>query len=97
MRIGFARRARRDLEEIFDYIATDNPKAAQRVLRAILDAINLVATNPSMGIKSARGSNARSKLVISYPYRVHYLVRTDGIFIVHVRHTARRPWTGGDR
>src|SRR6266851_4807560 len=44
MNVGFSRRARRDLEEIFDYIASDNPEAARRVCRAILDTIKLVST-----------------------------------------------------
>ena len=94
MKVGFARRAQRDLEEIFDYIAVDNPQAAQRVRRAILDAIALVAARPYIGIKNARAPNMRSKLVSRYPYRVHYLIQENEIFVVHVRHTARRPWSG---
>jgi plasmid stabilization system protein ParE len=44
MKVGFSRRAKRDLEEIFDYIAADNPEAAKRVRRAILDTVELIAT-----------------------------------------------------
>jgi toxin ParE1/3/4 len=57
MNVGFSRRALRDLEEIFDYIAIDNPQAAQRVRKAILEAISLVASRPYLGIKNARAPN----------------------------------------
>jgi len=94
MKVGFSRRAKRDLEEIFDYIATDNPAAAQRVRRAILDTVEVIATRPYLGIKNARSRELRSRLVTRYPYRVHYLVGDKEIFIVHIRHSAREPWAG---
>ena len=92
MNVGFSRRAQRDLEEIFDYIARENLEAAQRVRRAILDTIELAATRPHIGIRNARSRDLRSRLVTRYPYRVHYLIREKEIFIVHIRHTARQPW-----
>jgi toxin ParE1/3/4 len=94
MNVGFSRRAQRDLEEIFDYIASENPEAARRVHRAILDTINLVATRPYIGIRNARSRELRSRLVSRYPYRVHYLIRETEIFVVHIRHAARRQWSG---
>jgi toxin ParE1/3/4 len=94
MNVGFSRRAKRDLEEIFDYIATDNPEAARRVRRAILDAIELAATRPYLGIKNARSPELRSRLVTRYPYRVHYMIREKEIFIVHIRHSSRQSWHG---
>ena len=94
MNVGFSRRARRDLEEIFDYIASDNPEAARRVCRAILDTIKLVSTRPHIGIRNARSRELKSRLVSRYPYRVHYLLREKEIFVVHIRHTARQAWHG---
>jgi toxin ParE1/3/4 len=94
MNVGFSKRARRDLEEIFDFIAGDNPAAARRVRRAILDTIELAASRPYLGIKNARSPDLRSRLVTDYPYRVHYLIRERDIFVVHIRHTARQPWSG---
>lgn len=94
MTVSFARRALRDLEEIFDYVAADSPEAAERVRRAILDAISIIAARPYLGIKNARAPNMRSKLVFRYPYRIHYLVQENGIFVVHIRHSSRKPWSG---
>jgi toxin ParE1/3/4 len=94
MNVGFSRRALRDLEDIFDFIARDNPGAAKRVRSAILAAIELAASRPYIGIRNARSRDLRSRLVTGYPFRVHYLIREQDLFVVHIRHTARRPWLG---
>jgi hypothetical protein len=39
----------------------------------------------------------RSKLVLRYPYRVHYRVENSDIWIIHIRHTARRAWESEGR
>ena len=30
------------------------------------------------------------------PYKIFYRVREDIVEVIHIRHTARRPWRGGD-
>ena len=95
MKIRYTRRARRDLESIFEYIAKQNPDAALRVRAAIRHAIELVATQPHIGIKNAREPKLRSRLVSRYPYRVHYLLHDGEVWIIHIRHSARQLWEGG--
>jgi hypothetical protein len=34
----------------------------------------------------------RSRLVARYPYRIHYRVEDADVWIIHIRHSARRPW-----
>ena len=34
--------------------------------------------------------------LMRYPFKVFYRVVGDTVRIVHIRHTARRPWTGND-
>jgi plasmid stabilization system protein ParE len=94
MKVRYAPRARSDLEEIIRYIASDNPYAAERVRDAILDTIELISAYPHAGIKNAVTPEVRSRLVRRYPYRVHYRLRDGELVIIHVRHAARRPWTG---
>lgn len=94
MRVRYTPRARGDIDEIVQYIAIDNPRAAERVRKAIRDAINLLATHPYLGIQNARAPEFRSKLVHRYPYRVHYQLIAGDLWIVHIRHTARLPWSG---
>jgi plasmid stabilization system protein ParE len=62
-----------------------------RVRKAILRTIERVGDRPYLGIKNARAPELRSRLVSRYPYRVHYLPRGAEVWIVHIRHTARRP------
>jgi toxin ParE1/3/4 len=92
MRVRYTARARSDLRDIFDYISNDNPEAARRVRHAIFDAIQLIAARPGIGIRNVRDADMRSKLVLRYPYRVHYSVEDGDIWIIHIRHTARRAW-----
>ena len=91
MTLRFTPRARDDLREIMDYIAKDNPVGADRVGRAIFDACALIAARPYLGIRNARAAELRSRLVTRYPYRIHYFVEDADVWIVHIRHSARRP------
>jgi toxin ParE1/3/4 len=91
MTLRFTPRARDDLREIIDYIAKENPAGADRVSRAIFDACTLIAARPYLGIRNARAPELRSRLVSRYPYRIHYFVEDADVWIVHIRHSARRP------
>jgi toxin ParE1/3/4 len=91
MRVRFAARARNDIEEIYSYIAEKNPVAAKHVKAAILATVKLVASRPYVGLRNARATELRSRLVSRYPYRIHYLVRGQDMMILHIRHGARRP------
>ena len=91
MTLRFTPRARDDLRQIMEYIATENPTAADRVGRAIFDTATLIAGRPYLGIRNAKDAKFRSRLVTRYPYRIHYFVEDADIWIVHIRHSARRP------
>ncbi len=90
MTLRFSPRARDDLREIMDYINKENPAAADRVGRAIFDTTALIAARPSLGIRNAKAPELRSRLVTRYPYRIHYFVEDADVWIVHIRHSARR-------
>lgn len=90
----FTRRALNDLRDILEYIAKENPAAADRVRVAFLDAIKLVGTPPHLGMRNSKAPELRSRLVTRYPYRIHYRVEGAEVWIVHIPHSARRPWNG---
>jgi toxin ParE1/3/4 len=94
MTLRFTPRARNDLRDILKYIANENPAAADRVRLAFMDAIKLIGTRPHLGIRSSKVAELRSRLVRRYPYRIHYRIEGDDLWIVHIRHSARRPWNG---
>ena len=92
MSLRFAPRAETDLKEIFDFVASEDIAAAHRVREAILEKARLIAKQPYVGIQNAVLPRIRSALVPRHQYRIHYEVRGPNILIVHIRHTARRPW-----
>ena len=92
MTLRFTPRARNDLRDILEYIAKENPAAADRVRRAFLDAAKLIATRPHLGLRNAKVPELLSRLVARYPYRIHYRVEVTDVSIIHIRHSARRPW-----
>ena len=95
MKVRVTPRAGRDLQNIRDFYHRENPSAATRVAQEILSAIALLRRRPDIGIRSIRKPDIRSKLVTGLPYRIHYRVRGGVLEIVHIRHTAKRPWPEG--
>lgn len=81
-------RADQDLEELWFFIAQDDPAAADRWLEALDQKIRLLADNPMMG--TARPDIARE--LRYHPVGNHlllYRVIQGGIEIVRVVHGAR--------
>lgn len=85
-------RALSDLQAIYSYIAADNPKAAVAVESIIRQTADLLADFPDLGVRTARSTEFRGIKAGRYPYRIYYRVRSDEVWIVHIRHMARRPW-----
>jgi toxin ParE1/3/4 len=90
MKLRFGRGALSDLEEIFAYIAADNPDAAARLVARIEEVTKRIAASPFMGQATRRSSFRR------FPvgnYLIVYEVGRDEVIIHYVRHGARRrPW-----
>ncbi len=88
MRLAFARAARRDLDAIIDYIARDNPIAAERVFRAIVAAAQRLVEFPEMG-RTGRLAGTRELGLPRLPYLIVYRVAADKVTVLAVFHTAR--------
>jgi toxin ParE1/3/4 len=92
MKLRYERGALADLDEIFAYIAADNPAAAARLVDRIEDAARRIAATPYMG-EATRKSGFRRFPVGNY--LVVYEVGKSEVVIHYVRHGARkRPWEG---
>jgi addiction module RelE/StbE family toxin len=88
LRVIIAAAAERDLDGIADYIATDNPAAAEAVFRRIIAAADLLRSNPELG-KPGHYPGTRELVVARVPYVIIY-TRGDGVLrIVAILHTAR--------
>jgi toxin ParE1/3/4 len=88
MRLVFAESAASDLEDIIDYIASDNPSAAERVYRAIQDAAGKLSEFPEIG-RPGRLPQTRELSVAGLPYIIVYQTGAGSVTIVAVLHGAR--------
>ena len=80
--------ARTDLDEIWFYIAQDNPEAADKFIRAIVSRFPKFAAMPELG----RQREELSPCLRSFPvgrYVIFYRPMEDGIEIARVLHGAR--------
>lgn len=93
MKVRVTRDAFSDLDEIFAYIAKDNPTAAADVVDRIEHVFQQLAHFPESGQKSDL-EGIRRLPVTPYPYLVFYEVTATEVVIHHVRHGARRPAKG---
>jgi plasmid stabilization system protein ParE len=92
MRIRYRAQALADLEEIYRYLEPRSPAGARNVLRAIQEAIKQVGREPFSAVQTS-DPRVRVKVLGHYRYKIFYDVTdVETIEIVHVRHTARRPW-----
>jgi toxin ParE1/3/4 len=89
VRVRWLRVALANLEEEADYIAEDNPGAADRLVKRIMRAVNLLGKNPAMG-RPGRVSGTRELVVGDTPYIGPYRVRANAVEILRVFHAARK-------
>jgi toxin ParE1/3/4 len=94
MRVRYTRRARGDIEQIYQFIAKRSPNGARNVLRAIYAGVQFIAEYPKASVQTDN-PEIRVRIVRRYRYLLFYrIVENDTIEIVHIRHTSRRPWVG---
>ncbi len=77
-----------DLNDIGDYIALDNPKAADRVVRRIAESVAALAYHPRMGRESGDG-RTRRLVVTGTPYVATYRLR-ERVEILTIFHGSRK-------
>jgi len=80
--------ALRWLEDIFEYIATDNPDAASETVEGIFERAQLLAQYPEMGHRYLH-STRNVRILLFGHYRIAYLIKADGnVDILGVFHGA---------
>lgn len=89
MKVRYTPQAGRDLAEIFEFIAGDNPAAAIQTLARIERLAELLGQVPFAG-RRGRVLGTREMVVPDLPYIVIYRVRRDALEVVSVVHGARR-------
>lgn len=91
MRCIFSARAARDLEQIGDYIARDNPQRALSYVQELRARCQKIAGMPGAPLIVDRIGDLPVRKVLFGRYRIYYawLQEQDVIVILHIRHGAR--------
>lgn len=89
MQVKWLRTALANLDAEAEYIASDSPAAAARVIYRIRRSVARLRDYPAMG-RSGRVPGTRELIVSGTPYIVPYRVRRDSVEILRVFHAARK-------
>lgn len=89
-KITWTNEAGRWLNNIFDYIAQDNPSAAERVISDIYNRAQILLSYPEVGYKYRSEPEGDIRILLYGHYRIAYLFRRadDRIDILGVFHGA---------
>ena len=88
-KIVFTIPAQEDLRAIKQHICCNNFSAAQEVIKYIINCIENLKENPSLG-RAGRVLRTRELVISKYPYIVPYQVRENIVFVLRVLHTSRK-------
>ena len=88
-RLNWSPRALRDLDDIFDYIAEHNPRAALDVIDRIRERARFLTEHPNAG-RMGRLAGTRELILGDLPYVLPYRVAETAVEIIRVLHGARR-------
>src|SRR5215813_8246577 len=98
MKIEFTNRAVRDLREISAYCRMQFGDRVTAALEArIRDVVSSIRDFPENAPQVEGRPGMRVVPLIRYPFKIFYRIVGDTLRIVHIRHAARRPWTGATR
>jgi toxin ParE1/3/4 len=89
-RLRWTREAERWLHDIFDYIAQDNPAAAERVVQGIYEKAQRLIDYPEIGYRYRTEEEGEIRVLLYGHYRIAYLrrVHSDVIDVLGVFHGA---------
>jgi toxin ParE1/3/4 len=90
MNVVYAPRALRDLQGIAGYLEDRSSSGAKAVLAAIQASIDSLSHFPEIG-RLIDNAGHRRLPVLRRPYVVYYRIAGDELFVLHIRHTSRRP------
>jgi toxin ParE1/3/4 len=75
--IVWTKRASRWLQDVYDYIAQDNPAAAMRMVEAIQKKAMLLSDFPELGYRYEKLHDQNVRILLYGHYRIAYLIKPD--------------------
>ncbi len=88
--IRWTEEAVRWMQDIFDYIAEDNPEAAENVVQGIYQKAQVLRTFPEIGYKFRDEVEGEIRILLYGHYRIAYLVKREMVEILGVFHGAMK-------
>lgn len=88
MRVRWKSAALKDLVEIAEHIAEENPKAARRVVSEVRRQSLILSRHSDIG-RIGRVSGTRELVITKFPYVIAYEVTQNSIDILAVIHASR--------
>ena len=79
-----------DLEAIADYIALDNPAAAQKLVRRVFEHVDQLEAYPDSGSKPPELKGWAYRQIVEPPCRVFYRHERQTVYILHVMRSEQR-------
>lgn len=73
-----------DLDAIADYIALENPEAAQALVQRVFRHVGLLATHPKSGSRPQELRGWRFRQIVEVPCRIFYHQDSNRVYILHV-------------
>jgi len=91
--VRWTKGAIKNLDEVESYIARDKPGAAVETVLKVIDAVGLLADNPSLG-RPGRVAGTRELVIHGTPFIAPYRVRKNVVEVLRVFHRSRK-WPDG--
>ena len=85
----WTKKASRNLDDVAEHIALDNPSASVRTVLKIIAAVEHLSEHPAIG-RAGRVEGTRELVVPGLPYIVPYRVKGNTVEILRVLHGARK-------
>lgn len=87
--IRWTEEAHRWLRDIHDYIAADNPDAAQKVVTGVYEKVQMLSRFPEIGYQYRAEAESEIRILLYGHYRIAYLlVSSSSVDILGVFHGA---------
>jgi len=90
MQIVWLRTALKNLDELAEYIAQDNPVAAAKMVTEIMQQIEVLKTQPALG-RPGRVVGTRELVISNTCFLVPYRIKNNQVQILRVFHTSQKP------
>ena len=89
MKVAWTPLALEDLDSAYEYIAAENPTAADAIIERIRSAVNALRAHPDLGRKG-RVEGTRELVISGTPFVIPYRVNKNRVEILALIHGARR-------